>query len=238
MLHNLGSVLSSCLSCCRNANDHRNTACMADNNSLRTIYPIAHTEDLDHWEMSSCGYPCGCASRVSHSWRLTKAFLGFSNSKENWNIIPTPPPSSCQEPFWHDLFFFFGVWLCLRSWNGLPKTCAGAQRRHHFLWWVWHHLCLPPVTCCRRIDKVALLSCKTWVQRMEPFSMDRSLLPESLWQRWWYWNRNCYDLNGFELWSVTPKVSEEHAAASKCRWMQTVSCSLEHGRTPSTSRAF
>ena len=139
MLHNFGSVLLSYLSSCRNANDHRNSACMADNNSLRTIYPIAHAEDLDHWEMSSCGYPCRCASRVSHSWRLTKAFLGFSNSRENWNISPTPPPSSCQELFWHHLFFF-GVWLCFevmkRSPENMRRRATAPVMSHHFLCWL------------------------------------------------------------------------------------------------------
>ena len=59
MLDNFGSVL---LFCCQNANDHGNSASMADNKSLRTIYLIAHAEDLDHWEMSSCGHPRRCAS--------------------------------------------------------------------------------------------------------------------------------------------------------------------------------
>lgn len=94
------------------------------------------------------------------------------------------PGTFATVPF---VLFLVGSDVHLRSWNSLPKTCAGA-RGIEARWWVWNHLCLLRSPACRWIDKVASLSCKTWVQRMEPSSMDRSLLPESLWQRWWYWH--------------------------------------------------
>lgn len=116
---------------------------------------------------------------------------------ENYNI-PPPTPSSCQEPFCYICFVFGWEWLSFevmkQSPENMRRRATALVMSHHvffFLWgqwWVWNHLCLLRSPACRWIDKVALLSCKTWVQRMEPFSMDRSLLPESLWQRWWYWH--------------------------------------------------
>lgn len=130
----------------------------------------------------------------------TLFFWGFLELKtENYNI-PPPTPSSCQEPFCYHLFCFW--WGVTFIWGHETVSRKHAQARNgaghesscfFFLaggdWGsVWNHLCLLRSPACRWIDKVASLSCKTWVQHMEPFSMDRSLLSESLWQRWWYWH--------------------------------------------------
>ena len=159
--------------------------------------------------------------------------------------------------FWWGVTFIWGHETVSRK-HAQARNGAGHESSCFFFfflwgqWWVWNHLCLLRSPACRWIDKVALLSCKTWVQRMEPFSMDRSLLPESLWQRWWYWHGYATISTDFisflcirsrKAWIRDPwhprlvknTLRPQNVTMSICSQFL---AKLDHGRNPAMSKTF